>query len=716
MAPGCPIQLTMTIIKTRKNTFLNVRSELLICLFLVVSILCVYWQVRNYPFINYDSRKYVTENHYVKAGLTSKSMAWSFTAVRASNWHPLTWLSHMLDSQLYGMNPGRHHLTNVLFHILNTLLLFFVLKRMTGALWRSGFVAALFALHPLHVESVAWVAERKDVLSTLFWMLTLWSYTRYVERSNFYRYLLVLLLFSFGLMAKPMLVTLPFVLLLLDYWPLRRFQLGLPGDRNNPQQKHFNFGLIREKIPLFFLSAASCIVTYIVQKSGGAVNSLVAIPFESRIANAVVSYVGYIVKMILPHNLAVFYPYPKFIPLWKVAGAGFLLVIVSAVVFRMKRTKPYLAVGWLWYIGTLVPMIGLVQVGLQAMADRYTYVSLIGLFIIIAWGIPDIVSKWRYKRIGLVATIAITLSILIITTRLQIRYWSSSTNLFEHALDVTVDNSVAHVNLGEALAKQGKTDAAVRHYFDALRLKPDLVIPHLNLGVALRGQGKLIEAVDHFSTALQIKPDCAEAYYELGVTLEKQGHFDAAVRHYSRALRIKPEFTEVHKNLGILLARQKKDKEAIFHLYEAIRIGPDTADVYCNLGIIYANQRDIEKAILHYKKALYLNPNMAQALYNLSWILASCEDERFRNGEGAVKLAEKLCKISRYNQQLALDALAAAYAENEKFDKAVVTAQKALKLALQTGQKELSLGLKKRLKLYQTGQPYRQTLKRKNES
>jgi tetratricopeptide (TPR) repeat protein len=706
----------MTAKSTHGNKLFNVRSEIWVCLFLVIATLTVYWQMRNYTFINYDSRKYVTDNHYVKAGLTLKSMAWSFTAVHASNWHPLTWLSHMLDSQLYGMNPGRHHLTNLLFHILNTLLLFFVLKRMTGALWQCGFVAALFALHPLHVESVAWVAERKDVLSTFFWMLTLWSYVRYVECSNFYRYLLVFLFFSFGLMAKPMLVTLPFVLFLVDYWPLRRFQLGISGDRNNSQQKRFNFGLIREKIPLFFLSAASSIVTYIVQKSGGAVNSLDAIPFKSRIANAVLSYVGYIGKMVLPHNLAVFYPYPKSIPLWKVSGAGLLLVIVSVVVFRMKRTKPYLVVGWLWYIGTLVPVIGLVQVGLQAMADRYTYVSLIGLFIIIAWGIPDIVSKWRYKRIGLAATIAITLSILIMTTRSQVRYWSSSTNLFEHALDVTVGNSVAHVNLGEALAEQGKTDEAVRHYFDALRIKPDLVIPHLNLGVALRGQSKLIEAMDHFSKALQIKPDCAEAYYELGVTLEKQGHFDAAVRHYSKALRIKPEVAKVHKNLGILLARQQKDKEAIFHLYEVIRIGPDTADVYCNLGIIYANQRNIEKAILHYKKALYLNPNMAQALHNLSWILASCEDERFRNGEVAVNLSEKLCILTSYQQPLALDALAAAYAENEKFDKAVVTAQKALKLALQMGPKELALGLKKRLKLYQTGQPYRQTLKRKNES
>jgi len=544
----------MTAKITHGKKVFNVRPEILICLFLVISTLAVYWQVRNYPFINYDSRTYITENHHVKSGVTLKSIAWSFTAMRASNWHPLTWLSHMLDSQLYGMNSGQHHLTNVLFHILNTLLLFFILKKMSGALWRSGFVAALFALHPLHVESVAWVAARKDVLSTFFWMLTLWSYVRYVERSNVIGYLLVFLFLSLGLMAKPMLVTLPFVLLLIDYWPLRRFQ---PGDFTHSQKRRFNFGLIREKIPLFLLSVASSVITFMVQKSGGAVNSLDVIPFKSRIANAVVSFVGYIGKMIWPHNLAVFYPYPKSIPLWKVAGAGVLFVIVSAVVFRTKRTKPYLTVGWLWYIGTMVPVIGLVQVGLQAMADRYTYVPLIGLFIIVAWGIKDIASKWRYKRIGLSATIAITLAIIIMQARIQVTYWSNSINLFEHALDVTVNNSVAHANLAVALGERGKIDAAIRHCYEALRIKPDLVIPHLNLGVALREQGKLNEATEHFSTALHMKHDCVEAYYELGVTLERQGHFDAAFRHYSEALKIKPEFVKVHKKLETLRARQK---------------------------------------------------------------------------------------------------------------------------------------------------------------
>ncbi|MGB2930536.1 MAG: tetratricopeptide repeat protein [Desulfobacterales bacterium] len=417
--------------------------------------------------------------------MTLESIKWSFTAIHASNWHPLTWLSHMLDCQIYGMNPGQHHMTNVLLHILNTLLLFLVFKRMTGKLWQSGFVAALFALHPLHVESVAWVAERKDLLSTFFWMLTLWSYTRYVERSEFNQYLLVVLFFILGLMAKPMLVTLPFVLLLLDYWPLRRFELG-SRDKNNSQQRRFNFALICEKIPLFLLSAASSIGTYLVQKSSGAVNSLAAIPFHDRIANAMLSYISYIGKMIWPHNLAVLYPYRESMSLWKVAGAGLLLVLVLVFVFRMLRTKPYLAVGWLWYIGTLVPVIGIVQVGVQAMADRYTYVPLIGIFIIIAWGVPDLIPKGRFRRIGLAAITMAILVICMITTRMQVRYWSNSTTLFEHALDVTDGNSVAHLNLGEALAEQGKINAAMKHYQEALRIKPSLFAPHLNLGVALK--------------------------------------------------------------------------------------------------------------------------------------------------------------------------------------------------------------------------------------
>ena len=701
------------------------RSEFIVCLFLVVITILAYLQLSSHDLLSFDDHKYITQNIHVQKGITLENIVWVFRIVDFAYWHPLTWLSHMLVFQIFGMNTFMHHLINLFLHIANALLLFLVLKRMTGSLWKSAFVAALFALHPLNVETVAWASERKNVLSTFFWMLTLLTYARYAERPDVFRYLITFLVFALGLMAKPMLVTLPFVLVLLDYWPLCRFKRFQSDSMEHGIRQSMPYGsrwspvsrLVVEKIPFLFLSAGCIHLSSLSVQRLGIVISTALVPMKLRIYNALVSYVIYIKKMVWPHNLAVYYPYPESLPFWEVAGAAVFLICVSVLVFREHKSKPYLAVGWLWYIGTLVPAIGLIQAGLwPSIADRFAYVPLIGLFIIIAWGVPDLVARWRYKKIVLATTAAAVVLTLTATTWFQNRYWANSIALFKHSLDVTKDNDVAHQKLGEALATQGKTDEAIRHYYEALRIKPDLVAARLNLGVTLREEDKINEAMEHFSMVLQAKPDCAEAYYELGVTLEKQGNFDAAVKHYSEALRMKPGFAKVHKNLGILLARQKKDKEAIFHFYEAIRIGPYNADVYCNLGIIYTNQKNIEKAILHYKKALHLNPNMAQALYNLSWILASCEDERFRNGEGAVTLAEKLCKITRYNQPLALDTLAAAYAETGKFDEAVTLSQKALELALKQGSKELVLGLKKRLNLYQTGQPYRQSLKRENES
>jgi len=687
-----------------KKTLFNVRLDIWVCLFLVISILCVYWQVRTFSFLNYDDRDYVTENYYVKAGLTLKSISWSTTAVKVSNWHPVTWLSHMLDCQIYGMDPGRHHLTNVIFHILNAILLFFIFRRMTGALFKSAFIAALFALHPLHVESVAWIAERKDVLSTFFLMMTLWSYTRYVEHPGFDKYLLLILFYILGLMAKPMLVTLPFVLLLLDYWPLKRFDLS----STNNGQKQFNWGLIWEKIPLFILCAASSVTTYFVQNSTGAVNSLSAIPFHNRIANVLVSYAAYIGKMLWPHNLAVLYPYPKSIAFWKIAGAGIFLTMISTLVIRMIRSKPYLAVGWFWYLGTLVPVIGIIQVGVQAMADRYTYVPLIGIFIMITWGISDWVSSWRYKKIGLFTASVSVLAILMVTSWLQVKYWSNSAVLFKHTIDVTGENSTAQLNLGEALAEENKVDSAVKHYYEALRIKPDRVAPHLNLGVTFREQGKLDLAMDHFLTVLKLKSDCADAHYELGYTLERKGDLSGAVKHYLEAIKINPGLAKAYNELGVILVGYNKVKAAIIYFSKALQIDPAYAGAHYNLGKIYFNQKDTEKAIFHYKKALQSNPDMTQALYHLSWILSGCNNDKFRNGQKAIQLAEKLCQITQYDEPLAMDALAAAYAENGRYDEAVSIAQKALKQALKKCPEKLIHGLKQRLKLYQNKIPYRQ--------
>jgi len=696
-----------------KKTFCNVRLDVWISLFFVISILCVYWPVRNFSFVNFDDRQYVTDNYHVQAGLTLKSIRWSFSATHASNWHPLTWLSHMLDCQIYGMNPGHHHMTNVLLHILNTLLLFFIFKRISGSRWKSSFVAALFALHPLHVESVAWVAERKDVLSTFFLMLALWSYAGYVENPRPDKYLLLILFYMLGLMAKPMIVTLPLVLLLLDYWPLNRFQLRPLNNENPAGQRFYYFGLIREKIPLFILSVASCAITYLVQKSSGAVNSLAAIPFHVRIANALVSYVDYIGKMLWPHNLAVLYPYPKSIVLWKITGAGFLLTVITVLVLRSLRSKPYLMVGWFWYLGTLVPVIGIVQVGSQALADRYTYVPLIGIFIMATWWISDWASKKHYKRIGFFTATAAILLLLIITSRQQVKYWTNSVTLFEHAVNVTDDNSTAQLNLGEALAEHGNMDKAVKHYKAALKVNPNFTGADLNIGVYFREEGKLDEAINHFSKVLSEKSDRAIAHYELGDTLERKGDLSSAVKHYLEAIRIRPGYAKAYNNLGIILAGQNKVDAAIAFLSKALQISPGYAGAHFNLGKIYFNRNDFEKAIFHYQKALQCDPDMMQALYHLSWILSTYEDEKYRNGKEAVNLAERLCKITQYRQPLALDALAAAYAEIGKFNKAVLTAEKAHKMALMQGPGSLAEGLEKRLNLYQNKMPYRQTFSEK---
>ena len=701
------------------------RWEFIICLLLVVIILAAYWQLPTHDFINFDDSGYITKNTHVKAGVTRENIAWAFNFINFAYWHPLTWLSHMLGFQLFGMNPSMHHLMNLFFHIANSVLLFFVLNRMTGSLLKSAFVAAVFAIHPLNVESVAWASERKNVLSTFFWMLTMLFYIRYVEKSSIFNYLTTIFFFTSGLLAKPMLVTLPFVLVLLDYWPLNRFKLSQVNGMENKFRQGTDcrsrlrpiFRLVLEKVPFLFLSAVSIYLSSVSVQRFGLVESAAGVSMKLRVSNALISYVIYIKKMLWPYHLAVFYPYPKAIPLWEIAGASLLLIGVTFLAFRWVTEKPYIAIGWLWYIGTLVPVIGLVQAGLwPSMADRFVYVPLIGLFIIIAWGVPDFISRWRFKK-WLFVPIAIAVILnFTLSTHLQNTYWESSIALFKHTLDVTIDNEVAHQKLGEALVAQGRTDEAVKHYYEALRINPNLVAAHINMGVALRLEGKLDQAMEHFSKVLHLNPNSANAYYEIGHTFEKMNKFDAAVRYFNEALRINPNAARVHHNLGTVLARQKKESEAIFHFYEALRIDPNYADAHYNLGIIFSNQRNIKQAIDHYKRALCINPNMSLALYNLSWILATCEDEEYRNGEEAIKLATELCKITSYQIPQALEALAAAYAGTKEFNAAVLTAQKGLQLAEIQGPKEVALRLKKRLELYKKEQPYRQNLKNKNES
>ena len=561
------------------------RLKLMVSLILIVATIGVFWQVRNHDFLYYDDNLYVTENYHVLAGLTPEGIVWAFTTSHASNWHPISWLSHMMDCQIYGLNASEHHLTNLLFHIINTLLLFGVFERMTRARWRSALIAALFAVHPLHVESVAWVAERKDVLSTLFWFSTMWAYMRYVECPGFTRHLLVFVLFALGLMAKPMLVTLPFVLLLMDYWPLERFKFA-HGEQRPGQFMHEASSaprLVLEKAPLFALAAGSCVATFLAQQSWGAISSLDKLPLSVRMANALVAYVTYMGKMIWPVDLAVIYPHAGMLPMWQVAGAGLLLLTISLLVVRTARQFPYLVVGWLWYLGTLVPVIGLVQVGKQSIADRYTYVPLIGLFIMIAWGIAHLLRRWSHRKVILGTSASILLLALAICARWQVLHWRNGIVLFTHSVDVTTNNYVAHDTLGVALARQGRLNEAIAHCSEALRIRPNYAEAHNNLGAALALQGRLEEAIAQFSKAVQIDPTLAQAHKGMGLALTQQGRLEEAIPHYSKALESKPDDPAAHNDLGIVLVRIGRLEEAIVYFSKALRMTPNNEQVRDNL-------------------------------------------------------------------------------------------------------------------------------------
>jgi tetratricopeptide (TPR) repeat protein len=669
---------------------LNSHRELLICLLLIVTILTVFWPVKNHDFINYDDTLYITKNSHVQGGLTFAGLKWAFTSTLTGNWHPLTWLSHMLDCQLFGLKPGWHHLMNLFFHIANTLLLFLVLHRMTKALWQCAFVAALFALHPLHVESVAWVAERKDVLSTFFWMLTMGAYVYYVEHPRPLRYIITLIFFALGLMAKPMLVTLPFVLLLLDYWPLKRFSFhkadteihaetlkpAAPAKQKQKSKKQLiakkkvqakNHSdslyewtsirpLIWEKVPFFALTTIFSVLAYLTQQKEGAMAALKVIPFDTRVTNALVSYVSYLGKMIWPQDLVVFYPHPGMLPPWQVFGAAAFLLIVTFPIIWTARRFPYLLVGWLWYLGTLVPVIGIVQVGQQAMADRYTYVTLVGLFIIAAWGLPPLVKKNRHRKVFLGVSAGFVLVAFTFVTWTQVRYWQNSITLFEHALDVTKNNHVSHDRLGSALDDQGRIDEAIGHYSESLRINPNQAPVYNNLGVALKSQGKTGEAILQFKEALKISPNDVTAFFNLGCIMTSQGKTheamsffqkaldvdpddleshvmlgnalasggnpDEALVHYSKALEIKRDYAEIHYNMGVILASKKSFHEAVYHFREVLRIEPDHAMAHNNLGSLLASKGEIKEAIHHFQEAVRIQPTDKMAKDNLNQALA----------------------------------------------------------------------------------------------
>jgi tetratricopeptide (TPR) repeat protein len=639
----------------------SANKALIILVYCVLALgtLLIFWQVTNFDFTNYDDYEYVTQNQHVLNGLSRDGFIWAFTTSDTGYWHPLTWLSFMLDCQLFGPKPGLIHLVSLLLHVANVLLLFTVLKKMTSALWPSAFVAAAFAIHPMHVESVAWIAERKDMLSTFFWLLTMAAYVGYVRRGGLFRYLLTILLFALGLMAKPMAVSLPFVLLLCDYWPLKRL----------------NWRAVFEKIPFFALSAVLATVTFLLQRSSGAMTGIKALSMQSRFSNACLSYAAYIGKLFWPQNLAVFYPFDESaFSLRQIALCAMLLLAISASVIYLGRSQKFLPVGWFWFVGMLVPVIGIVQVGEQSYADRYTYIPYIGLFIMIAWGLGGLFSNWRYRKIFFGICIAVVLTAAGMCAYRQVEFWKNSSTLFLHALAVTKDNYLAHYCLGDDLLKHGNSAGAIEHFKKSLEIRPNYKAAFLGMGYALGEQGDANEAIECFQKVLLLKPTPAQAAY-------------------------------AHHNLGVALQKQGKFTEAAAHLNQAIEIMPDFAEASYDLGIVFLWQGKLDQACDKFRDAHRLKPDWPEPINGLASLTATHPELKNRDVNEAVSLGRRACELTNYKNPVFLGTLAAAYASAGRFSEAIETANTALSFA-DANQAQIKNIIRRQLTLYTQGKPY----------
>ncbi|RJQ60494.1 MAG: tetratricopeptide repeat protein [Desulfobacteraceae bacterium] len=613
----------MTRGRTEKALF-GVRPDYWISFALILAILGAYGPITNYPFINLDDSVYVYENPHIREGLSLKGIRWALTATYASNWHPLTWLSHMADVTLFGMNPGLHHLTNLYLHVINSLMLFLFLKRFTGSDWKSGMVAMLFALHPINVESVAWVSQRKTLLCALFWILTMWSYCRNAEHPGLGRYMIVLLCFVVGLLAKPAIVSLPIILLFLDRWPLERY--AKHSDLFSGGSKALAWRLILEKIPLFLFAAFESIITFWAQKSGGAVTTLTVLPLDVRVSNAIVSYISYLKQMLFPINLVILYPHPRWIPGWQIAGSALLLALIAFLAVKDARRRPYVIVCWLWYGVALIPMIGIVQVGIQAIADRYAYIPLIGIFILMVWFLADISANWMHQKVKLASIAGILIVTLIGIARGQVETWRNSISLFDHALSATTGNYLAHYQLGMALAESGRIDEALSHYANAIEINPKFEFVHFNVGVAMFLKGRLDEAADAFSRALKIDPLNAAAYDNLGAVRFRQGDVNRAIRHFRKALSLDPRFANAHKNLASAFYEKRAFSEALYHYESALQIDPGDKYAHNNLGLVLIAQGRYQDAVNHFTKAFEIDSNFEQARHNLNLLLSKISE------------------------------------------------------------------------------------------
>jgi tetratricopeptide (TPR) repeat protein len=595
------------------------RPDLLILLGLAVVTFGIYAQVIGHHFITLDDLSYIEENPMVNRGVTLAGLAWAFTTFHAGNWHPLTWISHMIDSQLFGMFAGGHLLVNALIHVANTLLLFWFLLRTTHARWPSALVAALFALHPLHVESVAWASERKDTLSTFFGLLSLIAYVRYAEAPSIRRYAWTAITLALGLMAKPMLVTWPFVMLLLDYWPLGRVNGRLARRSLGRGGWSVVRSLVVEKIPLFALAAASAVVTFFAQSHGGTVSGFTEAPITLRLSNALVSYAKYLLLAFWPNDLAVYYPYSgPGIRAWQIIGAALLLIAITAFCFSQPRKHSgYLIVGWLWFLGTLVPVIGLVQVGGQTMADRYFYIPSIGLFIALVFGLTDVAQSWRVAPL-LGAGVALGVLLILATlTNAQIQRWRDSFTLFEHTLAVTPPNLLIEHNLGQAMGDSGRYDEAAVHFEKALQIDPNFYDGLVSLGVTREFQGRLPEAIQYFQAAIHSQPDTAKAHVQLGLALWKQNDHQAALEEMRRASQLAPEDEDIRADFGIALELVDRLPEAMEQFHEALRMNPNDAETHNNLGLALLASGKARESIPEFETALRLKPELKGAADNL---------------------------------------------------------------------------------------------------
>jgi tetratricopeptide (TPR) repeat protein len=618
---------------------------LLVALLVLVTI-ALFWPATRFGFVNYDDNVYVTENPHVQGGLTWEGVKWAlFSTEQAAYWAPVMWLSHMLACQFFGLNPWGHHLVNVLLHSLNVALVFLLFRRLSGATWRSFFVAALFGWHPLRVESVAWVAECKDMLSTFFGLLSLIFYVRFVQQQGargkkqgapvsliLSPYFWSLFFFALGLMSKPMLVTWPFVMLLLDYWPLKRFPIS---DFRFPI-----FRLVVEKLPFFALAAVMSTVTYITQKHGGAVMSIDNLPLDARCGNALISYCRYLEKLFWPANLAIFYPHRGYWPTGEVAAAGCLCAGMTALFLLVRRRYPFLLTGWLWFVGTLVPVIQLVQSGEQAMADRFSYIPSLGMAVLVVWGTYELIKRRQHRMMMSSLAGGAAVIVCFVLTQHQLGYWRDDETLFRHTLAVTKENYFAHKSLGDAFSEQGRFGEAMDQYQEAFRLNPQYADAHYNLGITLLKEGRIDEAINQFQEAIREKPNYADPHNNLGFCLDKKGQTDEAISQLQEAIRLKPDLAEAHYNLGTALGRKGQVDEAIHQFQEAVRLKPDYAEAHYNLGTALGMKGRIDEALIQYQEAVRLKPDYAEAHNNLGTILGrkGRVDEAIHQFQEAIRL------------------------------------------------------------------------------